>query len=43
MTELRGAVIGYGLAGSLFDAPLIAATLDAARRSAATGTVVSLR
>jgi predicted dehydrogenase len=26
MAELRGAVIGYGLAGSLFHAPLIAAT-----------------
>jgi predicted dehydrogenase len=26
MTELRGAVIGYGLAGSVFHAPLIAAT-----------------
>src|SRR5829696_747074 len=26
MAELRGAVIGYGLAGSVFHAPLIAAT-----------------
>ena len=26
MEELRGAVIGYGLAGSVFHAPLIAAT-----------------